>query len=60
MIPADGPDAGGSNHAWYMDIRIVGTIWFLNEDRMVHDRQERRIIDAIPDPDRFDPIAVAL
>ena len=37
-----------------MNIRIIRSVWFLDENRVIHYGKQGGVVDAVLDPNRFD------
>ena len=59
FIPSHRPYSGGTNHSCQVHIGIIGSVWFLDENRVIHHGEQWGVVDAVSDPNRFDPLRVS-
>src|SRR4029078_2114508 len=56
FIPSHRSYSWGTNHSSDVDIGVIRSVRFLDEKGVIHHREERGIIDTVPDPNCFDPL----
>src|SRR6476661_7600807 len=56
FIPSHRSYSWSTNHPRDVNIGVIRSVWFLDENRVIHHREQGGIIDTVPDPNCFDPL----